>query len=145
MRASFRQVPPTAIGDKTNLPMGWMVVSSRWMPNKAERRHAHGKWYRVKSTDGKCFRVLRFSPNLTGSPDQESGDIVIDWAAWLQLNGYAEELPRSADLQLTRARWWQIGGLAAAHPDPAIRLSSMLGLLSVVLGALSIALAFVLT
>lgn len=141
MKGIFRQVSPAVLGEKASLPMGWMVVSSRWVESRLERRRAHARWYRVKSAEGECFRVLRFSPNLKGSAHQSSGDLVIDWAAWLQLNGYPEDVPETADLEISRARWWQLGRLAAAHPDPAIRLSSILGLVSVVLGLLSLTLA----
>ena len=115
------------------------------MPDKSERRRAHGKWFRLKSAHGTSYRVLRFSANLTGAPPDTPGEIVLDWPAWLELNGYADDVSGPLQLEITKARVWQLPQLAASHPDPAMRLSSMLGFVSVVLGVLSIVLALALT
>lgn len=144
MKGTFKRVSPAAF-DHINLPLGWTVISHRWMPDKSARRHAHGKWFRLKSDFGISYRVLRFSPNLPGSPANGIGDLVLDWPAWLELNGYADDVSGELELEITKARAWQIIQLATSHPDPAMRLSSALGLISVVLGILSIALAVSLT
>lgn len=144
MQGTFKRVSPAAFAEQVGIPMGWMVISHRWMPNKPDRRRAHGKWYRVKSGQGVCYRVLRFSAKLSGAPSGITGDLVIDWPAWLELCGYADDVSGSLQLEFSKARWWQLISLAASHPDPAIRLSSILGIVSVFLGILSILLAFVL-
>ena len=145
MRGTFKRVSPTACAERISIPIGWMVISHRWMPEKPERRRAHGKWYRIKSNHGTSYRVLRFSPNLAGAPSHTTGDLVLDWPAWLELNGYADDVADSLQLEITKARLWQLPQVAASHPDPATRLASMLGLVSVALGILSIVLAFALT
>ncbi|MFW2456512.1 hypothetical protein [Methyloversatilis discipulorum] len=145
MKGTFNRIAPAAFAEKTGIPLGWMVISHRWMPEKSERRRAHGKWFRLKSAHGTSYRVLRFSANLTGSPPDNTGDLVIDWPAWLELSGYADDVNGPLELEITKASLWQLPQLAASHPDPAMRLSSMLGFVSVVLGVLSIVLAVVLT
>jgi|SRR5690554_5252563 len=145
MNGSFNRIAPAAFAEKVGIPLGWMVISHRWMPDKSERRRAHGKWFRLKSAHGTTYRVLRFSANLAGSPPDKPGDLVVDWPAWLELNGYADDVTGPLQLEITKASLWQLPQLAASHPDPAMRLSSMLGFVSVVLGVLSIVLAVVLT
>jgi hypothetical protein len=145
MKGTFNRVAPAAFAEKTGIPLGWMVISHRWMPDKSERRRAHGKWFRLKSAHGTSFRVLRFSANLTGAPSGGTGDLVLDWPAWLELNGYADDVSGPLELEISKASIWQLPQLAASHPDPAMRLSSMLGFVSVVLGVLSIVLAVALT
>ena len=145
MKGTFNRVAPATFAEKTGIPLGWMVISHRWMPDKSERRRAHGKWFRLKSAHGTSYRVLRFSANLTGSPPENPGDLVVDWPAWLELNGYADDVSGPLQLEITKASFWQLPQLAASHPDPAMRLSSMLGFVSVVLGILSIVLAVALT
>ena len=92
MKGSFKRMSPAKFAESIGIPLGWMVISHRWMPDKSERRRAHGKWYRIKSQGGVSYRVLRFSANLTGAPPDNTGDIVLDWPAWLELNNYAEDL-----------------------------------------------------
>lgn len=145
MKGTFNRVSPAAFAERIGIPLGWMVISHRWMPDKSERRHAHGKWYRLKSNYGTSYRVLRFSANLAGAPPETIGQLVLDWPAWLELNGYADDMSSQLQLEITKARFWQLPQLAASHPDPAMRLSSVLGFVSVVLGVLSIVLAFALT
>jgi len=145
MKGTFKRVSPAAFPERITIPLGWMVISHRWMPDKSERRRAHGKWYRLKSNYGTSYRVLRFSPKLAGAPPNITGDLVLDWPAWLELNGYADNVSGQLQLEITKARLWQLPQLAASHPDPAMRLSSLLGFVSVVLGILSIVLAFALT
>ena len=145
MKGTFSRVAPADFAEKIGIPMGWMVISHRWIPEKVKRRLAHGRWFRLKSTYGEVFRVLRFSASLPGGPSNGTGELVIDWAAWLELYGFAEDVKNPLELEISQARWWQLPKLAASHPDPAFRLSSILALVSVGLGALSILLAVVLT
>lgn len=111
------------------------------MPEKSSRRLTHGRWFKIKSEEGEIFRILRFSASLEGSPNSGKGQIVIDWPGWLDLFGRAENVDGPIDLEFSEARWWQFPRLAVSHPDPTIRLSGLLGLLSVALGILSVILA----
>ena len=143
MRGKFTRVSPAAFADKVGIPAGWFVMSYRWMPEKLNRRSFHGRWFKIKSTRGEVFRILRFSADLSGGPTKGAGEIVIDWPGWLDLYGRAEDVDGSIELEFTKAKWWQFPRLAVSHPDPTIRLSGLLGLLSVGLGFLSIILAAV--
>lgn len=143
MNGRFTRVAPTALVQDMQIPAGWFVISHRWMPEKLNRRQSHGRWYKIKSSQGVVFRILRFSPNLRGSLSAGSGGIVIDWAGWLDLHGQAEDVDGPIELEFSEARWWQFPRLAVSHPDPTVRLSGLLGLGSVALGILSIILAIV--
>ncbi|HUW29349.1 MAG TPA: hypothetical protein VMV97_12145 [Sulfuriferula sp.] len=143
MKAQFTRVSPAAFLEKIGIPAGWFVISHRWMPEKSNRRLSHGRWFKIKSTHGEVFRILRFSASLEGSPKAGSGQIVIDWPGWLDLFGRADDVDGPIELEFSEARWWQFPRLAVSHPDPTIRLSGLLGLLSVVLGVLSAILALV--
>jgi len=143
MKGLFTLLSPRAFAEvaKVEIPVGWFVISHRWMPEKVGRRLLHGRWSKIKSPNGEIFRILRFSTNLEGSPSQGSGQIVLDRVGWLDLQGRAENVDIPIQLEFIQARWWQFPKLAVAHPDPTIRLSGRLGLWSVFLGALSIILA----
>jgi hypothetical protein len=113
------------------------------MPDKAQRRRSHGSWFKIESDRGTVFRILRFSVQLKGSPAIGSGQLVIDWPAWLQLHGYEDQVDSPLELKFTRVGWWAFPILAVSHPDPTIRLSGALGVLSFGLGAVSVVLAIV--
>ena len=142
MKGIFNRMPPAKFPDSSGVPLGWIVVSWRWMPDKTERRHAHGKWFRIKSKHGVVYRVLRFSGSLRGAPPENLGDIVIDWPAWLELNGYSDNPSGPLTLEFEKAGILHLPQLAASHPDPNARLSGILGMVSVLLGLLSIVLTF---
>jgi hypothetical protein len=138
MKGNFRRVSPSAFAERVGIPAGWFVVSHRWLPEKSERRISHGRWFKIKSEHGEVFRILRFSPNLEGGPTKGDGEMVLDWPAWLQLFGYADNVDGSLPLELSRAQWWHWPKLAVSHPDPVVRLSGALGLLSLALGIVSL-------
>lgn len=71
--------------------------------------------------------------------------LALDRAAWLELNGYADDVTGPLQLEITKAGFWGLAHVAASHRDPSNRLSSILGLVSVLLGLLSIVLALLLT
>lgn len=140
---SFARVAPVAFAEKADFPLGWVVVSHRWLTAKADRRDAHGRWYRIQCDGRTIYRAIRFSGKLKGSPKQGIGEIVIDWPGWLDLNGRAEEVDNSIELSLRRVRFYDLPRVPVHHPDPAIRVAGWLGLISVGLGILSIILALV--
>lgn len=141
MKTVFVRKSSAEFTEKNGLPLGWVAVSWRWLPDKQQRRHSHGKWYRLKGSWGVTYRVLRFSGNLSGSQKSNQWEMVIDWPAWLELSGYAEDVPDALEIELTRTSIWRSPQLAFSHPDPTIRLATGLGVLSLLLGLLSLALA----
>ncbi|MGL6335698.1 hypothetical protein ACSZMH_11360 [Aeromonas jandaei] len=139
MNGSFVRVSPSAFADKTGIPQGWFVISHRWMPDKLKRRKYHGKWFKLSTSSGCIYRVLRFSVNLRGKSGSQ-GDIVIDWPAWLDLFGREEDVNRAIEINITPAKWWEYPRLAISHPDPAMRLAGWIAISSLFLGALSVVL-----
>ncbi len=143
MKGQFTRVSPAAFAEKIGIPAGWFVISYRWMPLRPNRRLAHGRWFKIKSSQGEIFRILRFSASLKGTPTEGKGEIVIDWPGWLDLFDRAEDVDGPIELEFSEAQWWQWPRLAVSHPDPTIRLSGILGVVSVALGVLSIILAVI--
>jgi hypothetical protein len=143
MQGTFSRKTPSSIAENIELPLGWFVVSWRWIDVKATRRRSHGRLYRISSGEQGVYRILRFSTGLKGGCKQGSGEIAIDWPAWLELNDFAEEIHNELELKLEPAPRWQLWRLAFSHPDPAYRLAGILGVVSVGLGVLSILLALI--
>jgi hypothetical protein len=85
------------------------------MPDKKQRRLNHGKWFKLESNDRCVYRILRFSVDLPGSPDQGIGRIVTDWSAWLELCGYAEKIPEEMEITITKVSWWKYPMMVLAH------------------------------
>jgi len=141
MRGVFERVSPATFAQKVGIPAGWFIVSHRCLPDKKTRRKAHGRWFRIKSSSGVIYRILRFSPNLR-SPGKKDGEIVLDWVGWLDLNDRDEEVSTPLDLEISEVPMWCLPFMVRAHPDPSYRLAGTLGLVSVVLGVLSVLFAF---
>lgn len=139
MKGLFKRVSPAAFADKVGIINGWFVISSRWMPDVKERRLFHGRYFKIKSDKGTVYRILRFSPQLK-SKDSEPGEIVIDWVGWLDLWGREEAVDGEIELKFSKVRWWEFPFYAASHPDPAMRISALLGIWSVVLGIIGVCL-----
>lgn len=139
IRGTFARLSPAAFAEKLGIPLGWFVISHRWMAERQTRRLLHGKWFKISSATGSVYRVLRFSANLAGTPGK-AGEIVIDYDAWLDLFGRVENVGGPLELEIRRARWWESLRLATSHPDPAFRLASWIAVLSLVLGLISLVL-----
>jgi hypothetical protein len=120
-----------------DVSIGWVIISHHLITGKKIRRKAYGKWYKFQSNQGTVFRVIRFSPNIS------SNQIVIDWQAWLELSGYSEKVPESIELSISPAKLLHLPLLSIKHPDPVVRLSCILGIISIILGVLSFFLAIV--
>jgi hypothetical protein len=138
MKGTFTRISPAAFAEKIGIPEGWFVISHRWLPQTSARRHAHGRWYQIKSSHCTVFRVLRFSPNLKGAPGQPTGEIVIDWGAWLDLHDRAEDVDKEIELEFAPANWCHWPRLAVSHPDPSIRLAGYIAVVSLLLGIVSL-------
>ncbi len=140
---NFTRKSPAEFSKNGHLLPGWFVVSHRWVDEKKSRRLVHAKWCKITLGDQKIFRIIRFSTNLKGSLKSRSGDIVLDWQGWLQLNNFDEDVQTSLKLKIERVRWYHAVFLPMSHPDPTMQLSGFLGLLSMVLGLVSLALGII--
>ena len=50
MKGSFERVSPAAFAERIGIPLGWFVISHRWMPEKKQRRERHGKWFKLSTS-----------------------------------------------------------------------------------------------
>lgn len=137
----FKRVSPSQFAEKVGIPDGWFVLSHHCFPNKNERRSSHGKWYKIQSDYDKVYRIMRFSPRLEFLRKSNSGEIVIDWLAWINLWNRAENVDEPLKLEITKPKLWEYPWLTVSHPDPIYRIAGRLAFLSVVLGIISIILA----
>lgn len=136
----FTRVPPTA--QTETLPLGWVAISHRYVDDVKQRREMYGEWYRLKSKEGTIYRVLRFSPRLKGTANAEEGQLLIDYNGWLELTGHSPKRNESVEIEITKAKRWQYMQLSLSHPDPTYRHNSVLALIGVGLGVLSLVISF---
>lgn len=137
-KGEFSRKSPAKFFRDTDVPVGWFVVSHRWVSNKKDRRISHGKWHKITSKYETIYRILRYSVNL---PKKE-GVIVLDWIGWIDLNGREEAVDNPISLQIKTVKWWEYPKCALSHPDPAYRLATKLAIVSIGLGFLSLIIAF---
>ncbi|MHC3995717.1 hypothetical protein ACXWTF_12905 [Thiomicrolovo sp. ZZH C-3] len=136
----FRRSPPSAQTEQ--LPLGWFALSHRYVGDIKERRKMHGEWFRLKSKEGTIYRVLRFSPRLKGSERKEEGQLLIDWNGWLDLNGH-DTKDDAIEIEIAKARPWEYFHLALSHPDPTYRHNSVLAIVGLALGAVSLVVSLI--
>jgi hypothetical protein len=122
------------------LSPGWFAISFHWLESKKERRIATGGWCRISVGSTRIFRVLRFNASLPCDSKKSTGGIVLDYDVWLELSGFAEVVPESLDILITKARPYEYIYCVLKHPDPSYRLSGWLGVISIVLGLIGVAL-----
>lgn len=137
---SFSRKPLGELKEKMPVPAGWFVIPYNLMPDKKDRRKYHGKWFTIESDNKKIYRVLRFAANLHGTTNNdEQKDIILDWVGWIDLCGRDEDVEIPLKLKISKSNLWQkyiCAGLN--HPEPSYQLSSILALISVILGLLSL-------
>jgi hypothetical protein len=136
--AEFERTSPASFTEKVGIPLGWIVVHYGHIPDKVDRRKAHGEWFELKSERGTVYRMLRFSPQVVKGGQGRTAKIVIDWIGWIDLHNREEDVSGSINLRLRRVSWWKRPVVYLRHPDPAVRLSGWLGWLSVLLGTVSL-------
>lgn len=149
-KAKFERTSPASFAEKVGIPLGWIVVHYGHIPSKADRRIAHGQWFELKSDRATIYRILRFSPQVRKgrrnsskkNADELPAKIVIDWIGWIDLHNRDEDVGGAIELEIKRVPLWKRPWAYLKHPDPAVRLSGMLGWASVILGLLALALSF---
>jgi len=104
---------------------------------------ATGKWFQLRTSEGRIFRILRFDSKLPYSDQNGTADVFIDYHGWLKLIGYAEKVDVTEDVEFKKARWWQLMRCMVSHPDPGYRLAGWLSLVSLFLGILGLLLGVI--
>lgn len=137
-KATFERIAPAAFAEKIGIPLGWIVVNHNHIPDKANRRIAHGEWFEISSDRAKIYRMLRFSPNIAKGNATTNAKIVVDWIGWIDLHDRDENVDGPITLKVRRLPWWKRPRAYLKHPDPAVRLSGWLGWASVILGAIAL-------
>jgi hypothetical protein len=83
----------------------WFTISHRFLEDKVDRRMTTGKWFRLRTTHGTIFRILRFDPQMAYSDKDGKADVFIDYHGWLKLISYAENVDVTEDVEFKKARW----------------------------------------
>ena len=138
MEGVFKRTSQRALREAVAIPAGWVVISHLWVSDRPERRRTTGKWFKIESDQGRVYRLVRFSPKLKGSPKAGSGELVMDWTAWLRLTGFAEDTDVELNLKFTRSPWWAFPAWMLTHPEPTFVLSGIISLISLALGIVAL-------
>jgi hypothetical protein len=136
-----------------NLPLGWFAVQFGHVTSctpeagKNLRHKVHGRWFEISSEKGKIIRNIRFaaSNQIAFKGHKAKKLICIDWQGWIDLNGRDGTSKLPLKLKIREVNWWAALIALPKHPDPAVRASTYLGLVSLSLGLLSIFLALLAT
>lgn len=136
---TFKRISPTSQKFNAIVPLGWVAVNFRWMPDKSERRREYGKWYTFVSEKGRVHRAIRFAANAKRNKAKNSGEIAIDWLGWIALNGYEENVDGPIEITIEKVPFYKVPFIFRTHPDPAYRLAAWVAWVSVALGIISFA------
>lgn len=127
---------------KMEPPFGWFSLSNDILADKkgekGRGKNLSGQMFRIsrRDSEGKTrkavFRFLKMNP-LLGKEQ-----MLIDWDAQKLLNN---EKKYSVDLEIRKAKWFELPKAYLSDPDPIRRVSATLGMLSLFLGILSIVLS----
>lgn len=135
-KETFERMAPASFAERVELPAGWTVIRHSHLREKDARRATHGHWAAIICGNRKIYRVLRFSVTL------HRKQIVLDWAGWIDLQGRVADAPDQLELEVRTPHWWEYPFIPFSHIDPGYRMSAWLGAISIGLGVLSLALAF---
>lgn len=133
-----------------DVPNGWFAVNFPHVEPKGRRHRVHGRWFRITSENGQVTRAIRFASanqlawiSKSGKRIPANEVIWIDWQAWIELNGRTGVSDQRLHLEFKEVGWWSAALGALRHPDPGVKISVYLGILSLTLGLLSLFLALV--
>jgi len=118
---------------KVPVATGWIALNHRYSTSHGGAM-VRGKWYKIESSSGSVYRVLRFSPLLRHAQGEFGGEVSLDWDSSLELWG-GESASEPRELLVTEASLLQSVGCAWRYPDPAVQLSLRF---AIVLGGLSL-------
>ena len=141
IKGPFERIAPDE--EKKILPQGQVAVSHHLMPDKKQRRLAHGRLYAIKSAEGRIYRALRFDPKLSAGKTEKPKQLLLDWQGWLALTGYAEEHTETIDLELRPVHWYELLNIGLTHPDPLYRQNTVVTIIAFWLGVVSLLATFI--
>ncbi|RMG99382.1 MAG: hypothetical protein D6705_03310 [Deltaproteobacteria bacterium] len=121
---------------------GWVYLPMTAVPDKAARRRLRGRLVRIAATEtgSTIHRRLAFGARLRRPDGDAPGEIGLDWDSWIELQDGQDEGDLSVEVTPSRSllAWAGIG-----HPDPTVHAAATLGVVGLLLGALSLALAVI--
>jgi hypothetical protein len=132
---TFERVSPASFAERVELPSGWMVLRHSHVKGKGLRRETHGHWVAVICEGRTIYRVLRYSIDLPKTK------IVLDWAGWIDLQGRIADAPDKLSLVVREPHLLERVVIPFKHIDPGFRMAAWMASISLLLGALSVAIS----
>ena len=71
MKGTFIRISPAQFAEKVGIPASWFVISWRWIPDKSQRRRAHGSWYMIAALVNMDAEVRNRTPADKDGEDAE--------------------------------------------------------------------------
>jgi len=125
---------------KSDKELGWFSISHNLVENKKYRRILYGKWFCINANGNYIYRLLEFNPTLKSINGEE--EFEIDWLGFIKLNDFNPELElTSFEYEIRLARWYEIIYANLNHPNHIARAAYKLGLVSLILGLVSLLIA----
>lgn len=135
IKKNFVRLSPEEYSKHMIFNHGWVVIPYRLIDDKSERRKLHGNWIKLISKHGAIYRVASFNGNMKGaSASADPAQIVIDWVGWLNLYGLKDEVDPPLEIEIRKARLYELIFVYFKHPEPFNRLTSWVSLSFAALG-----------
>jgi hypothetical protein len=123
--------------NKNQLELGWFSISHHFIVNKIERRKSYGKWFKIKSNKTKIYRQLKFDPTLKALGDNP--EIILDWDGFIKLHDFdIDSNSKEIKCSIERANLFEIILANIKHPDQGLSAAFILGIISLLIGILSL-------
>lgn len=124
------------------------VYPDRWYDNNhyfgisqhildRDHKFTSGKWYRIKSSYGTIYRVLRYQPQLSAGKGEESAEISVDYDGG-KILGFNRMGNNQIKIEIRSISLHEYVLATLNHPDPTFRIASWLGLIALFIGGLSL-------
>jgi len=121
---------------------GWFSISHRLVENKYRRRPLYGNWFCKKANGKTIYRQLKFNPTLKSNDGQEQ--IALDWLGSIKLNNFNSENETSPiKYEIHQANRLESIYANIYHPDQGLRAAYKLGIVSLILGLISLVISLI--
>ena len=136
MKISSKKFARASGTDALDLREGWFIVSYRLLSDSdRQSRKYYGRWHKISCGRARVYRCLRTSPTLASS--DEPATMVIDWDAWCRLSQDTKVDEKALALSIRPAHLIEAMVLGG-HPDPGIRASYQIALISLFIAIVSL-------